>query len=83
MNKVERLELWKLNEYILKDKILPLVKTEDLRIKVEYCFKSDNIEYYPNLMPIGSDHDKWNQEYRQELKRIEKEHYIRLFDKLY
>lgn len=78
----ERLELYELNKYVLDDKILPLVRSDDLRIKVEYWFRMHNIEFYPITMPIYpyEESERWINEAKEELKRIDKEHYIRLFD---
>ena len=42
-----------------------------------------NVEFYP-MMPMLSDYNSWyrlEQEVKEELKRIDKEHYVRLFDK--
>lgn len=79
----ERKELFHLNKFILEDKILPLVKNNDLRMKVNYCFQVDNIEFYLAWMPIWNHYEKWKHEAKEELDRIKKEHYIELHDKLY
>jgi hypothetical protein len=79
----ERKELFELNKYVLYEKIMPYVKNDDLRIKVEQWFMCKNIEFYP-MMPTLSDYDAWyrlEQQVKEELKRIDKEHYVRLFDK--